>query len=497
MRDPKWIGKIALGVLFSLIPIINFAVAGWAIEYVHDYSRGGRDRMPEWTNFAEHWTRGIAFAFASWVYYLPAGLILIFGSGLGGLSASGMANPSSALASLLGTVGVAFFLAGLYMVAASFLVQAARANYAVYGVFGAAFRAKEILARVGANFSSYLTAWAVGIVAVWGAIACAGFFGFALSLVPIVGWIVELLMLPVFVGLGLTAAMISSALVGEYAGIAYAAAPATSPTSQLPTLDAAVDGAPSAPIASPRIGSLPGSLDAEAGSGRAAIAAAVARATPPSGLRQEKPTIPPMVAPPAQGFASEEAVEVAVASVLVPSVTAPIAATVPDTVNVPAALVMPAPQQAPEPVLVPAPASASEPTPVPQPEPAPVVPGPGHTPVESAPAAVSVRHSPSAVITYQLRRESGPGASGETWNLPVADVRIGRDESCFVSLVDGKASRVHAVLTVGRTSMVVSDAGSSNGTFVNDTKLSADGVRVAINDIIRIGDTLLLVREVS
>lgn len=50
---------------------------------------------------------------------------------------------------------------------------------------------------------------------------------------------------------------------------------------------------------------------------------------------------------------------------------------------------------------------------------------------------------------------------------------VGRDESCGLLLTDPSASRHHARVTVGTTSVVVEDLGSSNGTWVDGVRITA------------------------
>jgi hypothetical protein len=68
---------------------------------------------------------------------------------------------------------------------------------------------------------------------------------------------------------------------------------------------------------------------------------------------------------------------------------------------------------------------------------------------------------------------------------------LGRDPSCDLVLSDSKCSRRHAVLEAGPQGIVIRDAGSANGVFVNDKKVE----RAALNegDVIKLGDVVLRV----
>jgi len=78
--------------------------------------------------------------------------------------------------------------------------------------------------------------------------------------------------------------------------------------------------------------------------------------------------------------------------------------------------------------------------------------------------------------------------------MPSTEIRIGRDDKCFISLADGKASRVHASLLATKEGIVVTDLGSSNGTFVDQSRLGVEPVVVRPGGRFRIGDTVLILK---
>jgi len=46
-KDPRWKGKIAVGVLISLVPIVNLAAVGWGIRYVAMCASGRDTELPD------------------------------------------------------------------------------------------------------------------------------------------------------------------------------------------------------------------------------------------------------------------------------------------------------------------------------------------------------------------------------------------------------------------------------------------------------------------
>jgi hypothetical protein len=216
-RDPKAFVKFAIGVLLLVVPFLGFAVMGWGIAYVRSVAEGRDAELPEWSDFGTHWVRGLAFSFAVFVFFLPVGLILVI-FGVPGLLAAGAAGDLlHGLGAFLGSLMVGLVVAGFFALIASFLVQAARVNYAVKGVFGAAFDLKEILGRVKSNFGLYIAAWFLEILAVLLGQAIGFAIGAMLSWVPF-SFVITL---PLAVGVGLYVGMVVSGLYGQYAAVAY------------------------------------------------------------------------------------------------------------------------------------------------------------------------------------------------------------------------------------------------------------------------------------
>jgi len=75
---------------------------------------------------------------------------------------------------------------------------------------------------------------------------------------------------------------------------------------------------------------------------------------------------------------------------------------------------------------------------------------------------------------------------GARLNLPDKTVIVGRDESCGVRLNTSEVSRQHCTLCVAGGEIRVKDLGSSNGTFVNDQKVTEEAV-LKPGDVLRIG----------
>lgn len=95
---------------------------------------------------------------------------------------------------------------------------------------------------------------------------------------------------------------------------------------------------------------------------------------------------------------------------------------------------------------------------------------------------------------------AGPGHV-DVVNLPAGVHTIGRrsdksDATVQLDVHDFFMSKRHAMIAVGRepaggVTVTVGDAGSSNGTFVNDRRLGpGEQMRVADGDVLRLGNTM-------
>ena len=73
-------------------------------------------------------------------------------------------------------------------------------------------------------------------------------------------------------------------------------------------------------------------------------------------------------------------------------------------------------------------------------------------------------------------------------------LQIGRDAACDISLSDTYASQQHARISNRNGSWVIEDLGSTNGTYLNQRKVTVP-TALAPGDTIRIGKTVLEVRK--
>ncbi len=102
-----------------------------------------------------------------------------------------------------------------------------------------------------------------------------------------------------------------------------------------------------------------------------------------------------------------------------------------------------------------------------------------------AASAATIIERPGAAT---LRAVSG-NASGRSWQLPQSESSIGRDDKNLISIDDGKSSREHAKIRYADGIYSLVDLGSSNGTYLNDQRVSGQ-TPLNSGDQIRVGDTV-------
>src|SRR5512136_3318053 len=90
---------------------------------------------------------------------------------------------------------------------------------------------------------------------------------------------------------------------------------------------------------------------------------------------------------------------------------------------------------------------------------------------------------------------SGP-AAGKVYPLDAPEISIGRDNTNMIVINDAEISRRHARMELREASYVIQDLGSTNGTFVNGSRIS--GIQVLNSgDTVSFGEGIVLVYEAA
>lgn len=154
-RDPAWLGKVIIGSLISLVPILQFAAVGYAMAALRNVYTGRETPLPEWgENFGDHFVRGLLAAVIQLIYGLPmvVPVCAVFGLSWFTTLASRSEDVSAAPVAMLCLMPF-LFIAGLLL---SVLGMVATARYAVSGDFGQALRFGEVIAEFRRGLGAWL-----------------------------------------------------------------------------------------------------------------------------------------------------------------------------------------------------------------------------------------------------------------------------------------------------------------------------------------------------
>jgi hypothetical protein len=102
---------------------------------------------------------------------------------------------------------------------------------------------------------------------------------------------------------------------------------------------------------------------------------------------------------------------------------------------------------------------------------------------------------PTIESSRAILREIRPDGSSRSLVAGGRPLTIGRAPDNGLVLADSRASRHHARLYGRRGALVLTDLGSTNGSWVNDRRI--DEMALGEGDRIRIGDTILIVESVE
>ncbi len=111
-------------------------------------------------------------------------------------------------------------------------------------------------------------------------------------------------------------------------------------------------------------------------------------------------------------------------------------------------------------------------------------------PSMDATRVLEVPRAPAVLATLDVREPSGAVRRFEVGNGPVV---LGRDAGCDIVLADGRVSRRHARIAPRGGFLVLSDLGSTNGTFVRDERVAE--VVLGAGDLIVLGDSTVEVHH--
>jgi pSer/pThr/pTyr-binding forkhead associated (FHA) protein len=117
----------------------------------------------------------------------------------------------------------------------------------------------------------------------------------------------------------------------------------------------------------------------------------------------------------------------------------------------------------------------------------------GTTQMRTPSAAPPAKPSKGGKPPTQVVVHEADGGKARTVRLKDS-VEIGRGEGCAVRLSDTYVSQVHARLYGENGAWYVEDLGSTNGTFLNEARVSSP-VEIHAGDVVKVGKTVLELRR--
>lgn len=175
-KDANWVSKVLLGAVIGIVPILNFATSGYAVQVVRNIRNDQAPPLPDWSNnLGKFFTEGLKLVVITLLYSIPIGilsalLIPLFTSDSGAAVAVGV---------LMSLVLVALSLLLI------FWMQGVIVNFANKGTIGSGFEFGTIWAIVRKNMSRMLVTVGVAIAAG----ILVGVVSGILGLIPCIGWL--------------------------------------------------------------------------------------------------------------------------------------------------------------------------------------------------------------------------------------------------------------------------------------------------------------------
>jgi len=175
-NDKNWIVKFIIGSVLYLIPIVNFFVVGYQVQYLDESLNKTNENLPEWDNWGRLFLRGFLCCVIFLIYHLIALLPAIFTGIFAGILHSGsMQDPI-----VLFIVLIAFLLLFVGLIVSMFFAPIAIIRWIKHGYrFQSAFEIPEIWQMAMDNIKNYIIA---GII-LFGILIILGI----LSMIPILG----------------------------------------------------------------------------------------------------------------------------------------------------------------------------------------------------------------------------------------------------------------------------------------------------------------------
>ncbi len=156
--------KLIIGILLSILPIINFFAGGYELNCGKSVLKKKKDyKLPKWTNWGSLFVQGFLLFVIGFIYMIPAliAFALTAGTALLSMFESIVVGDLSVLSGLMGGIMVAVILT----IIAAYLLPAAALGYAS-GRFGDAFKLGTVFRKAftGVYFVGFLASLGIYLI---------------------------------------------------------------------------------------------------------------------------------------------------------------------------------------------------------------------------------------------------------------------------------------------------------------------------------------------
>jgi len=149
--------KLIIGILLSIVPIINFFAGGYLLECARSAKKKS-SALPEWKNFGDLFIQGFFVFLISIIYMIPMIIYSIFAFGTALLGQMVAFNPDL---SLLESAGMGPIVIGIIIFALSiYVIPSAILSYAFSRKLSSGFEFKNVFKK--AFTYNYFTPWLSG-----------------------------------------------------------------------------------------------------------------------------------------------------------------------------------------------------------------------------------------------------------------------------------------------------------------------------------------------
>ncbi len=221
--DKRWVSKLALGALITLIPILNFSWTGYMVGIIRNVMNGESEPLPTWDDLGKKFIDGLLLGLASIVYALP--IIVVFCLPLSFMIVPAMLAGESdfqGLAEAVAGLGSALFVCllcvfVLYALALSVIYPAILVIFAREGTFASCFKLGEVFSLISKNTTPFITAWAVNIGLSFVVSFAVGILQTVLNFIPCIGQIASIVLT---FGIVVYATAVYAHLFGQFGSVA-------------------------------------------------------------------------------------------------------------------------------------------------------------------------------------------------------------------------------------------------------------------------------------